>query len=146
MHRFLALSSLVLATACSGNSESPASEADLSTPEEAPMPSTAAVLSEEAKAAQWAIAEHLNMPTGDQLNLSVELSPNTQSYAVARAPVGGLCVSAFKSGGEWVVSYMGTTPPASAIQLQGATASGSVGAMADKDEVPRMFERCLSQP
>ena len=145
MHRFLALSSLAFSTACSGSSESPAPDAEPSPAEEAPTPSPAAVLSEEAKAAQWAIAEHLNMPTGDQLNLSVELSPNTQSYAVARAPVGGLCVSAYKSpSGEWVVSYMGTTPPASPIQLQGAIPSGSVGAMADKDEVPRMFERCLN--
>ena len=92
MHRVLALSFLVFATACSSSSESPAPDAEFSPPEEAPTPSPAAGLSEEAKAAQWAIAEHLNMPTGDQLNLSVELSPNTQSYAVARAPVGGLCV------------------------------------------------------
>lgn len=144
MHRLLALSCLVFAAACSGGSESPASEAELSPPEAAPTPSLAAGLSEEAKGAQWAIAEHLNMPTADQGNLSVELSPNTQSYAVARAPMGGLCVGARKSSdGEWVVTYMGTTPPASATQLQGAVASGSVGAIADKDEVLRMFERCL---
>ena len=142
MHRFLVLSSIALAAACSGSPE-PSAPESAETPNEAPA---APALSEEAKAAQWAIAEHLSMPTGVQLNLSVELSPNTQTYAVARAP-GGLCVGALKSPeGEWIVTYMGTTPPGSSIQLQGASTAGTVGAIADKDEVPRMFERCLSQP
>jgi hypothetical protein len=128
---------LLLMTGCQGAPE-PASPTPSSPPEAVPTP--------EEKAVQWAVAEHLEMEGSTQLNLSVELSPNTGSFSVAKDPDSGLCFVAYKAKEDgWTVVHMSTSAPPSPAMLMGEIQVNTVGAMADRDEVGRMFTRCLGK-
>ena len=145
MPRLLALSSLVLTVACSDASEPPAADAEPTPPEDPLTSALDAATKAETEAIQQAVAAQLNMHPGERVKMRVELSPNTQTNAVAWADRSGLCVAAVKSPrGQWLVTYMGTTPATFPFQLSYGARGDTWGHYIDRHEVNRMFDRCLA--